>query len=124
METLGDFLFDDLRPRILHESRLTTLCEVCTVLQALIDLDVEPIDLAMADNAHNGDDVSEGDVSVNSQEIVQSRIRPFLQLILQDAQTRLVFKAQTLMESEIRFYKPNAEDIAYPSKLQLQCMSR
>lgn len=94
------------------------------MLQALIDLEVEPIDLALADNAHNGDNVSEGDVSVDSQEVVQSRIRPFLQLILQDAQTRLVFKAQTLMESEIRFYKPNAEDIAYPSKLQLQCMSR
>jgi len=39
LETLCDLLYDDLRPWILHEPRLTVLCEVCTVLQALMVLD-------------------------------------------------------------------------------------
>ncbi|KAH9993581.1 Sec34-like family-domain-containing protein [Russula vinacea] len=43
LETLCDYLYDDLRPRILHEPRLTVLCEVCTVLQALMVLD-QPLD--------------------------------------------------------------------------------
>ena len=43
LEMLWDYLYGDLRPRILHEPRLTVLCEVCTVLQALMMLD-QPID--------------------------------------------------------------------------------
>ncbi|KAI0315102.1 Sec34-like family-domain-containing protein, partial [Amylostereum chailletii] len=50
LENLCDYLYDDLRPRILHEPRLTALCEVCTVLQALMVLDVP----AFADDS--GDD--------------------------------------------------------------------
>lgn len=99
---------------------MTILCEVCTVLQALIDLDVEP-----ADNLYNVNRLSEDDEVIDSQEaVVRPYIRPILQLVLQDAQTRLVFKAQTLMESEIRFYKPSAEDIAYPFKLQPESMAK
>uniref|UniRef100_A0A0W0EWH0 Putative cis-golgi transport vesicle tethering complex subunit n=1 Tax=Moniliophthora roreri TaxID=221103 RepID=A0A0W0EWH0_MONRR len=36
LETLCDYLYDNLRPRILHEPRLTALCEVCTALQVLM----------------------------------------------------------------------------------------
>ncbi|KAG5642052.1 hypothetical protein DXG03_003723 [Asterophora parasitica] len=43
LENLCDHLYDDLRPRILHEPRLTALCEVCTVLQALMVLDVSSV---------------------------------------------------------------------------------
>jgi len=44
-------------------------------------------------------------------------IKPILQLVLQDAQTRLLFKAQAVMESEIRVYKAKPEDLAYPDKI-------
>ena len=44
-------------------------------------------------------------------------IRPILQLVLQDAQTRLLFKAQAIVQSDIRFYTPKDNDLAYPDRL-------
>jgi conserved oligomeric Golgi complex subunit 3 len=48
-----------------------------------------------------------------------------LQMVLQDAQTRLFFKAQSVIQSEIRHYQPKPEDIAYPQKLlgKISCSS-
>jgi conserved oligomeric Golgi complex subunit 3 len=40
-----------------------------------------------------------------------------LQMVLQDAQTRLFFKAQSVIQSDIRYYVPKPEDLAYPEKL-------
>jgi len=58
---------------------------------------------------------------------VSSRKRPkgfrrlhisrLLQMVLQDAQTRLFFKAQSIIQAEIRYYVPRPEDLAYPDKL-------
>lgn len=39
LESLCDYLYDDLHPRIFHEQRLDALCAVCTVLQVLMVLD-------------------------------------------------------------------------------------
>lgn len=102
LETLCDYLYDDLRPRILHEPRLTVLCEVCTVLQALMVLD-QPLD-----------DETDGE---KDDELGRLHIRQLLQMVLQDAQTRLFFKAQAVIQSEIRYYTPTAQDLAYPDKL-------
>ena len=44
-------------------------------------------------------------------------ISHLLQMVLQDAQTRLFFKAQSVVQSEIRYYVPKSEDLAYPDKL-------
>ena len=104
LETLCDYLYDDLRPRILHEPRLTVLCEVCTVLQALMVLD-QPLD----------DETEENGKKDN--EFGRLHIRQLLQMVLQDAQTRLFFKAQAVIQSEIRYYAPTAQDLAYPDKL-------
>jgi hypothetical protein len=104
LETLCDYLYDDLLPRILHEPRLTVLCEVCTVLQALMVLDQQI------------DDEIEEDVEKNN-ELGRLHIRQLLQMVLQDAQTRLFFKAQSVIQSEIRYYTPTAQDLAYPDKL-------
>ena len=102
LETLCDYLYDDLRPRILHEPRLTVLCEVCTVLQALMVLD-QPLD-----------DEMDGE---KDDELGRLHIRQLLQMVLQDAQTRLFFKAQAVIQSEIRYYTPTVQDLAYPDKL-------
>ena len=104
METLCDYLYDDLRPRILHEPRLTVLCEVCTVLQALMVLDQSLDDEAEVDGEKDN-------------EFGRLHIRQLLQMVLQDAQTRLFFKAQAVIQSEIRYYTPTAHDLAYPDKL-------
>ncbi|KIJ49534.1 hypothetical protein M422DRAFT_160832 [Sphaerobolus stellatus SS14] len=134
LESLCDYLFDDLRPRILHEPRLTTLCEVCTVLQALMIVNLPPssfsdiTDFPAGTDSHNdinADADSESEFYLQQQEpqsnggkgLAKLHIQPLLQLVLQDAQTRLLFKAQAVMESEIRVYKAKAEDLAYPDKL-------
>lgn len=44
-------------------------------------------------------------------------ISHLLEMVLQDAQTRLFFKAQSVIQSDIRFYVPKGEDLAYPDKL-------
>ncbi|KAJ8082531.1 Golgi transport complex subunit 3 [Marasmius tenuissimus] len=104
LETLCDYLYDDLRPRILHEPRLTALCEVCTVLQALMVLDVD-VD-AVGDSPPSSP--TKGP---------RLHISQLLQMILQDAQTRLFFKAQAVVQSDIRHYVPSKEDMMYPGKL-------
>jgi len=40
-----------------------------------------------------------------------------LNMVLQDAQTRLFFKAQSVIQSEIRHFSPKQEDLAYPDIL-------
>lgn len=44
-------------------------------------------------------------------------ISHLLQMILQDAQTRLFFKAQSVIQAEIRYYAPKPDDFAYPNVL-------
>jgi len=115
LETLCD-LHGDLRPRILHETRLTVLSEVCTVLQALMVLD------ASTDN-ENGDDHDDGDsdegssdgdddddhnfpAKSNTDEKINGKLGHRLQInhlfkmVLQDAQTRLFFKTQSENQSD------------------------
>lgn len=49
------------------------------------------------------------------------QIGGLLQMILQDAQTRLVFKAQAIIQSEIRLHAPSEDEIRYPEILIGQC---
>jgi hypothetical protein len=49
-------------------------------------------------------------------------ISHLLQMVLQDAQTRLFFKAQAVIQAEIRHYAPKAEELAWPDILV--CKSR
>lgn len=50
-------------------------------------------------------------------ELGRLHIRQLLQIVLQDAQTRLFFKAQAVIQSEIRYYAATAQDLAYPEML-------
>ncbi|EAU90936.2 COG3 protein [Coprinopsis cinerea okayama7 len=153
LETLCDLLYDDLRPRILHEPRLTALCEVCTVLQALMVLDA-PISTSTStsstlfsdgassssqidtSDSESDEDSSDEDADSDSELTVdldtasltakrkskgklghvgrRLHIRHLLQMVLQDAQTRLFFKAQALIQSDIKYYTPKKEDLAWP----------
>ncbi|GLB40619.1 putative sec34-like family protein [Lyophyllum shimeji] len=130
LENLCDYLYDDLRPRILHEPRLTALCEVCTVLQALMVLDVPSI---QEDDDSDELESNFGPVAGGSDELSldldapqrtrkpeglgRLHISNLLQMVLQDAQTRLFFKAQSVIQSDIRYYVPKPEDLAYPEIL-------
>lgn len=48
------------------------------------------------------------------------RFSILLQTILQDSQTRLVFRAQAVIQSDILHYVPSSEDLSYPEKLEAQ----
>ena len=117
LENLCDYLYDDLRPRILHEPRITALCEVCTVLQALMVLDVSVIpDTPVAEEL---DELSiDLDIGKPKKGLDRLHISQLLQMVLQDAQTRLFFKAQSLIQSDIRLFNPKPEDLNYPEILR------
>ena len=125
LENLCDYLYDDLRPRILHEPKLHVLGEVCTVLQALMVLDDQQGEedeedaLGLSKTATNP--LSPTHDPRARRGIGPLHISHFLRMILQDAQTRLFFKAQTLVQSEIRYFVPKGNDLAYPDKLTGTC---
>ncbi|KAI0644707.1 Sec34-domain-containing protein [Trametes meyenii] len=118
LENLCDYLYDDLRPRILHEQRLTALCEVCTVLQALMVLDIPSVPGSSSDDEADLDELTlDLDQPRRHRGLRTLHISHLLQMVLQDAQTRLFFKAQSVIQAEIRYYVPKPEDIAYPDTL-------
>ncbi|GAA5995774.1 Golgi transport complex subunit COG3 [Rhodotorula paludigena] len=120
LESLCDHLYDSLRPRILHEPRLDALCELCAVLYALMALDSSSLPSGAAADFDDDDDV--GEVGAEGAVVptrAQSTMRfaVLLQTILQDAQTRLVFRAQAVVQSDVLHYVPSAADLEYPEKL-------
>ena len=47
----------------------------------------------------------------------QLHIGHLLEMVLQDVQTRLFFKTQSVIRSDIRYYTPKGEDLAYLDKI-------
>jgi len=41
-----------------------------------------------------------------------------LRMVLQDAQTRLVFRAQALLRADVEYYAPKDGDLDYPDKIK------
>lgn len=135
LESLCDHLYDSLRPRILHEPRLDALCDLCAVLHAMMALDAAtsgPLDTNADDDDDGIDDepisptgaVSFADSGRGGNaapplghHFGSLRFAVLLQTILQDAQTRLVFRAQAVIQSDVLHYVPTPEDLEYPEKL-------
>lgn len=96
LETICEPLYDHLRPRIIHETNIVNLCQLCTLLQTRYFLDpddeTEPVD------------ANHLDFSI------------LIQPALQDVQTRLVFRAQAVLRDDIERFKPRPEDIDYPMR--------
>lgn len=115
LESLCDYLYDSLRPRILHEPKLEALCELCTVLSAMMALDTEN----SADDDDDDDErVGTNDSASPAAPLGRLRFSVLLQTIQQDTQTRLVFRAQAVIQSEVLHFVPSADDLAYPDKLE------
>ncbi|GAA5949410.1 hypothetical protein JCM3765_003400 [Sporobolomyces pararoseus] len=153
LENLCDHLYDSLRPRILHEPRLEVLCELCTVLGAMMALDADTGLVEASDDEDDDDDdlsqlqqeeddeEEEGDSvfggggigmirqsstqtikpsssSSSSSRLGRLKFSHLLRTILQDVQTRLVFRAQQMIQSQVLHYVPNREDLDYPEILK------
>ncbi|KAL9103323.1 MAG: hypothetical protein Q9163_001629 [Psora crenata] len=103
LESVCEPLFDHLRPRIIHETQLLKLCELCTLLQTQYmhdrDEDAEPLEANQLD--------------------FSLLIRP----ALEDAQTRLVFRTQAILRDDIERYKPKKEELDYPARNRLVSLS-
>jgi hypothetical protein len=151
LEGLCDQLYDFLRPRILHESSLDKLSELCTVVQALmaldpsIDMETDDLDLLEPLKSPPIKSPSSAVTTPRSSDFgrqasypippmmstptrttpVQRETRPLPNLqfsrlllpILQDAQTRMVFRAQAIIQNEVLHYAPKTEDLDFPRKL-------
>lgn len=96
LETICEPLYDHLRPRIIHETDIRNLCQLCTLLQTRYFVDPE--------DETEQQDTNQLDFSI------------LIQPALQDVQTRLVFRAQAFLRDEIERYKPRPEDIDYPMR--------
>ncbi|KAJ4808906.1 Conserved oligomeric Golgi complex subunit 3 [Rhynchospora pubera] len=95
MDPLCTYLYDTLRPRLIHEANLDALCELVDILK------VEVL----------GEHLSRRGESV-------AGLRPTLQRILADIHERLAFCARTHIREEIANYRPSDADLDYPKKLE------
>lgn len=96
LEAVCEPLYDHLRPRIIRETQILKLCELCTLLQTRYFKDPE-----------------------EEPELVDPNQLDFGSLILpalEDAQTRLVFRAQAILRDDIENFKPKPEDLDYPAR--------
>ena len=96
LDAVCEPLYDHLRPRIIHETQLLKLCELCTLLQTRYmhdqDEDAEPFETNQLD------------------------FSALIHAALEDAQTRLVFRTQAVLRDEIERYKPKKEELDYPAR--------
>jgi len=122
LENLCDYLYDDLRPRILHEPASQPSAK-SAVLQARMVLDVPSLPSPTAsNNKEEGNDELTFDFDKPRKKgLGRLHISHLLQMMLQDAQTRLFFKAQSVIQSEVRHYVPKGDDLAYSDRLVDDC---
>ncbi|WOK92079.1 conserved oligomeric Golgi complex subunit 3 [Canna indica] len=92
---LSTYLYDTLRPKLIHEANLDSLCELVDILK------VEVL----------GEQLSRRGESL-------AGLRPTLERILADIHERLTFCARTHIREEIANYRPSDEDLDYPAKLE------
>ena len=96
LESVCEPLYDYLRPRIIHETQLLKLCELCTLLQTRYmhdpDEEAEPVEANQLDFSF------------------------LIQSALEDCQTRLVFRTQAILRDDIERYKPKKEELDYPAR--------
>ncbi|GJN16078.1 hypothetical protein PR202_gb03028 [Eleusine coracana subsp. coracana] len=95
MDPLCTYLYDTLRPRLIYEGNIDSLCELVDILK------VEVL----------GEQLSRRGESV-------AGLRPILQRILADVHERLAFCARTHIREEIANFRPSDEDLDYPGKLE------
>lgn len=115
LESICEKLFDHLKPRIVHEMQLSKLCELCSLIQARY---MDDADDEVSSEAEDEEDVYEQGrvLSSSSSSSTSLDFSSLIQSVMEDAQTRLVFVAMSVMRNEIELYKPRPEDLQYPSK--------
>lgn len=91
-------LYDLLRHRIIRESSIDNLCELTSML---LSFDTDYTGVQDQNLGENTDNISQGHEDSSK----------FVKQILYDTQTRLVFRVQTYIETELVRYVPRPEDV-------------
>eukprot|EP00123_Amoebidium_parasiticum_P014036 comp22291_c1_seq1/m.33053 comp22291_c1_seq1/g.33053 ORF comp22291_c1_seq1/g.33053 comp22291_c1_seq1/m.33053 type:complete len:828 (-) comp22291_c1_seq1:66-2549(-) len=94
LEGLTDVLYDHVRPLLIKLTDVHLLAELCDILATEI----------LSDLARSASNLEAFSAVVGQ--------------ILEDLQGRLVYRAQSYLQTEVGAYRPTAEDLAYPEKLQ------
>lgn len=95
LDDLCSILYENLRPQILKETHIDTLSNLCSILQSNMNLKL---------NVSSGED--------------KTAIEHSLDRILHDAQSRLVFRAQVFLRTEIQGFQPTPDVLDYPAILK------
>ncbi|XP_062161819.1 conserved oligomeric Golgi complex subunit 3 [Alnus glutinosa] len=95
IDPLSTYLYDTLRPKLIHETNIDFLCELVDILKVKV----------------LGEQLNRRSESL-------AGLRPTLQRILADVHERLTFRARTHISDEIENYIPSDEDLDYPAKLE------
>ncbi|KZV25526.1 conserved oligomeric Golgi complex subunit 3 [Dorcoceras hygrometricum] len=95
IDPLCTYLYDTLRPKLIHEANFDILCELVDILK------VEVL----------GEQLSRRGESLVG-------LRPTFERILADVHERLTFRARTYIRDEIANYLPTDDDLNYPAKLE------
>ncbi|XP_068659617.1 conserved oligomeric Golgi complex subunit 3 isoform X1 [Aristolochia californica] len=95
LDPLSTYLYDTLRPKLIHEANLDFLCELVDILKV---------------------EVLGEQLNRRSQSL--AGLHPTLQRILADVCERLTFRARTYVQDEIGNFFPFDEDLDYPAKLE------
>ncbi|GFP99147.1 conserved oligomeric golgi complex subunit 3, partial [Phtheirospermum japonicum] len=95
IDPLCTYLYDTLRPRLIHEANLDVLCELVDILK---------VEVLTEQVSRRGESLA--------------GLRPTLERILADVHERLTFRARTHIRDEIANYLPLDEDLDYPAKLE------
>ncbi|KOM33315.1 hypothetical protein LR48_Vigan01g287100 [Vigna angularis] len=100
MDPLSTYLYDTLRPKLVHETTIDFLCELVDILK-----------MEVLGEQH----------SRRSESL--AGLHPTFERILADVHERLTFRARTHIRDEIANYIPTNEDLDYPEKLKISVES-
>lgn len=95
IDPLCTYLYDTLRPKLIHEANLDILCELIDILK---------VEVLAEQVSRRGESLA--------------GLRPTLERILADVHERLTFRARTHIHDEIANYLPMDEDLNYPAILE------
>jgi hypothetical protein len=84
------------------------------------DEDEDSADDGLSDDDDNNN-LPNNDEKPNGKLGRRLQISHLLKMVLQDAQTRLFFKAQSVIQSDIRHFVPKIDNLAYPDVLVGTC---
>lgn len=117
MQGLCGILYDQLRPCIIHINHLETLAEICSILR---------VEMLEEHVQHNREFAcrfcrltTDRPFSFYFAAAALEAFGRTIQMLSQDAQERLVYRANVYLQSDILNYRPSPGDLAYPEKLEM-----